>query len=160
MFGRVLHVKSKHRTGASHYYLYNIDIFQHTNTKIYPIFTKQHIYKTNYTLLHHSRIYANVYIGIGSTFMYKDHLSNSAFNKVRVAQSVEHRTTDLRVVGSNPTVDKNFSFCILPLLTRTWQVDWYHTNEIKHDVHPKYIGSKRERSFERKMAAILVPSIW
>ena len=42
--------------------------------------------------------------------MYKVNLKNTAFNKVRVAQSVERQTTDLRIVGSNPTVcKKNFS---------------------------------------------------
>ena len=45
--------------------------------------------------------------------MYKGHLNNSAFNKVLIAQSVERRTTDLRAVGSNSNVGKNFSFCIL-----------------------------------------------
>ena len=48
MFGRVLHVQSKHINGASLCYLYNIDIFSYTNRKIYPIFTKQYIYKTKY----------------------------------------------------------------------------------------------------------------
>ena len=73
--------------------------------------------------------------------MYKGHLNISAFNKVRENQSVEHRTTDLRAVGSNPTVGKNFLFCILSLSTRIWQVESSHTNEIKHDVHPRYIGA-------------------
>ena len=79
--------------------------------------------------------------------MYECHLNKSAFNKVRVAQSVEHRTIDLRAVVSNHTVSKNFSFCILSLLTRTWQLDWSNTNEIKLDVHPRYIGALREGSF-------------
>ena len=73
--------------------------------------------------------------------MYKGHLNKTAFNKVRVAQSVEHQTTDIRDEGPNPTVGKNFSFCILSLSTRTWQVDWSHTNEIKHGVYPRYIGA-------------------
>ena len=34
---------------------------------------------------------------------------------------------------------KNFSFCILSLPTRSWRVDWSHANEIKHDVHLRYI---------------------
>ena len=143
MFGRVLHVQSKHRTGVFLCYLNNIDIlvFQYINTKVYPIFTKQYIYKTKYAKLHYSRMYANIYIGIGSTCMYKGHLNNSAFNKVRVARSVEHRTTDLRAVSSNRTVGKTFSFCILSLSTSTWQADWSHTSEIKHDIHPRYIGA-------------------
>ena len=79
--------------------------------------------------------------------------------QARLAQSVEHQTSDLRVVGSGPTVGKNFSFGILSLSTRSWQVDWPNTNEIKHDVHPRYIGAKREWSFERKwQLALLVPS--
>ena len=41
--------------------------------------------------------------------MYKGHLKFNImfFNKVHVAQLVEHQTTDLRDVGSNPTVGKN-----------------------------------------------------
>ena len=52
--------------------------------------------------------------------MYTGYLSNPAFNKVRVAQSIEHQTTDIRAMGSNPTVGKTFSFCILSLSTRIW----------------------------------------
>ena len=33
-----------------------------------------------------------------------------SFQKARLAQSVEYQTSDLRVVGSSPTVGKNFSF--------------------------------------------------
>ena len=73
--------------------------------------------------------------------MYKGNLNITAFKKVRAAQSVDHRTLDLRAVGSNSTVRKNFSFCILSLSTRTWQVDWSYTNEIKHGVHVRYIGA-------------------
>ena len=69
------------------------------------------------------------------------HSDNTVYNKVHVAQSVEHWTTDLRAVGSTPTVGKNSSFCILSLSTRTLHVDWSHTNEIKCDVHPRYIGA-------------------
>ena len=61
-------------------------------------------------------------------------ISIIAFNTVRVAQSTEHRTTDLRAMG------KNFSFCNLSLSTRTWQVDWSHSNEINHDVHSTYMN--------------------
>ena len=56
------------------------------------------------------------------------HLNRTAFIKARVARSVEHRTTNLKVVGSNPTVGKNFSFCLLSLLMRSWQVDLSNTN--------------------------------
>ena len=39
------------------------------------------MYKTKYSLLHHSRSYSHVYIGIGSTSMYKGHLNSTAFIK-------------------------------------------------------------------------------
>ena len=76
-------------------------------------------------------------IGTGSTCMYKSHFDITAFIKVRVAQSVERHATNHKVVGSSPTVSKNFSICNLPLSTSSSQVDWSHTNEIKHDMHPK-----------------------
>ena len=61
----------------------------------------------------------------------------TSIQQARLAQSVEHQTSNLRVVSSSPAVDKNFSFCILSLSTRSWS----HANEIKHDVHPRYIGA-------------------
>ena len=84
-----------------------------------------------------------------------------SFHQTRLAQSVEHQTWIQRVVGSSPTVGKNFSFCIFSLSMRSWQVIWSRANEIKHDVHPRYIhvGAKREWPFKSKMAAVLVPSI-
>ena len=132
-----LHVESKPRTCASLCYLYNIDIFQYVTLnnlqdKINP--------------LHYSRSYTNVYIGIESTYLYKDHLYSIAFIKVRIAQLVEHQTSHLRVVGSNPIVGKTFSFCILSLSTRYLQVDWCHANEIKHDVHPRNTVKYKELS--------------
>ena len=42
-----------------------------------------------------------------------------SIQQARLAQSIEHQTSDLRVVGSSPTVDKNFSFCILSLSMRS-----------------------------------------
>ena len=51
------------------------------------------------------------------------HLNRTVVTTARVAQSVEHQTSNLRVVGSSPIVGKNFSFCILSLSTRSWQVD-------------------------------------
>ena len=57
------------------------------------------------------------------------------------AQLVEHQTSNLRVEGSSPAVGKDFSFCILSFSTCSRQVDWSHANEIKHDVHPRYIGA-------------------
>ena len=63
-----------------------------------------------------------------------------SIHQARLAQSVEHLTWNQRFVGSSPTVERKFSFCILSFPTRSWQVDWFHANEIKHDVHPRYIG--------------------
>ena len=64
-----------------------------------------------------------------------------SIHQARLAQLVEHQTWNRRVVGSSPTVDKDFSFCILSLPTRSCHVDWSHVNEIKHDVYPSYIGA-------------------
>ena len=49
--------------------------------------------------------------------------------------TILNQATNLTVVGSSPTVVKNFSFCILSLSTRIWQVNWSYTNKIKHDIH-------------------------
>ena len=56
------------------------------------------------TLLHQSPTYTNVYIGTGRTCLFKGHLNRTVFNKVRVAQLVEHHTSDIRIVGSSPTM--------------------------------------------------------
>ena len=74
----------------------------------------------------------DVHIGIGSRYMYKRHFNRTAFIKVRLAQSVEQQARNLKVVGANPTVEKNFSFCILSLSMRSWQVDRCNANEIKY----------------------------
>ena len=58
-----------------------------------------------------------------------------SIQQTRLAQSVQLQTWNLRVVGYSPNVGKDFSFCILSLPTRSWQVDWSHANEIKHDAH-------------------------
>ena len=113
--------------------------------------TKQYMYKTKYALIHHSRTYTNVYIGIWSTYIYvKSHFNRKAFIKARATQSVEYRATNLKVVGSSPTVSKNFSFCILSLSMRSWQVNWSHKKEIKAWHSSEVIGAQRELSFERK----------
>ena len=70
--------------------------------------------------------------------MYKGNLNITVLIKSRVAQSVQHRTINLKVVVLSPTVGGNCSFRIL---TRFWQDNWSHTNEIKDDVHPRYIGT-------------------
>ena len=59
-------------------------------------------------------------------------------HQARLAQSVEHQTWNLRIVGSSPTVDKEFFILYFVASTRSWQVDWPYANEIKHDVHPSY----------------------
>ena len=58
-------------------------------------------------------------MGIESTYMYKGHLNRTPFIKACVAQSVEHPTSNLKVVGLSPNVGKNFSFCILSLSTQS-----------------------------------------
>ena len=73
--------------------------------------------------------------------MYKGHFNRTAFIKARLVQSIEHRNKNPKVVGSSTTVGKNFSFCILSISNRAWQIDWSHTNGIKHDVHARYIGA-------------------
>ena len=57
------------------------------------------------------------------------------------------RESDLKSKGwvRVPLWARIFHFFILSLQQRSWQVDWSHANEIKHDVHPRYIGAKRER---------------
>ena len=69
--------------------------------------TKQHMYKTKYALLHHSRT-NYVYIGIGNICMYKRHFNRKAFIRAQKAHSVEHQATNLKVFGSSPTVSNNF----------------------------------------------------
>ena len=43
----------------------------------------------------------------------------ASIQQARLAQSEEHQTSKLRVVGSSPTVGKNFSFGIFSLPTRS-----------------------------------------
>ena len=43
----------------------------------------------------------------------------ASIQQARLAQSIEHQTSNLRVVSSSPAVGKNFSFCILSLSTRS-----------------------------------------
>ena len=69
--------------------------------------------------------------------MFKGNFNWTTFIIARLAQSLEQRATNLKAVGSSPSVGKNFSFCILSLSTRSWQIDWSYTNEIKHDIYPR-----------------------
>ena len=96
------------RTCASFFYLYNIDIFQFSTQKR----TFTYMYQTKYVLRHQSRTNTNVYIGIGRIYMFISHLSSTAFNKACIAQFVDHQTSDRSALGTSPTLDKNFSFCI------------------------------------------------
>ena len=98
MFNCVLHVESKHRTCASLCYTSNIDIFLYDTHNTLYFEHHQHDFKT------------------------------TDFTKARVSQSVGYQATNLKVLGSNPTVVNIFSLCILSLS---------HTNGINHDVHPR-----------------------
>ena len=64
------------------------------------------MYKTKYALLYHSWTYTNVYIGI-----VRSHFKRNPFIKALVAQSAEHRGTNLMLAGSSFIVDKIFLFC-------------------------------------------------
>ena len=79
-----------------------------------------------------------------------------SFQQARLAQSLVYQTLNLRVVGSSPTVGKNFAFCRVrrapgrlagPMQTKS-SMAFIRRN----------IGAKRELSFERKMAEVLVPN--
>ena len=94
------------------------------------------MYKSKYVVRHHPRTYTNVYNGMGNTCMFKYQFNRTSVIKAWVSQSVEHQTKNLKVVGST-TVGDIFSFRILSLSTRSWHVDWPHTNAIKHDIHPR-----------------------
>ena len=99
--------------------------------------TNEYMYKTKYAVLHRSRTYTKAYIDIERTCMYKGHFKGTFFVKAWVAQSVQHQATNLKVVGLSSTMGKNISFCVFSLSVRSWQVNWSHTNEIKHDIHSK-----------------------
>ena len=80
--------------------------------KCAPI-TKQYMYKTKYALLHRSRTYTKaMYTLVSDVLILKGNLNRTAFIKSRAAQSKQHRTTNLKIVSSSPTMEKNFSFRI------------------------------------------------
>ena len=81
--------------------------------------------------------------------MYEGHLKKQSFNNAWLAQ-VAGLTMNPKVVGSNPNVSKNFSFCIILPPSRSSQLDWAHTNKSKHDIHPRY---KERKIILKKMAA-------
>ena len=64
-----------------------------------------------------------MYTSVSEVHVCKNVIKIDSFQQTWLAQSVEHQTSNLRVVGSSPTVGKDFSFCILSLSTRPWQVD-------------------------------------
>ena len=66
----------------------------------------------------------------------KGHLNNRAFNKVRLAESIEHWTTDRKAVGSNALWTRIFRFVFCRFRRAPGRS---HSNEIKHDFHPRYI---------------------
>ena len=47
------------------------------------------------------------------------HISYESYHAFILFWDSFHQTSKLRVVGSSPTVGKNFSFCILSLSTRS-----------------------------------------
>ena len=61
----------------------------------------------------------------------------NSIHQARLAQSVEHQTLNRKVVGSSPTVDKEFF--ILFFVASDALLASRLANEIKHDVHPSYI---------------------
>ena len=110
MFGRALHVENQRRTYASFCHLSNVDIFQHTcitqcstcAEKKYAPFDFDH---ASFMLIY-----------IGNTCMYVGHLQKQSFNNAGLAQSIASLTMTQKVVGSSPTLGKNFSFCIFASL--------------------------------------------
>ena len=64
---------------------------------------------TKYALLHHPQAYTNVCIGIGSACMYKGHFIKT-FSKARIAQSVEHQATNLKLVGCMQGMNRRVGF--------------------------------------------------
>ena len=109
----------KANTGLMHVFAF-CQISIYSNIKHKTAHVQDRIRSSSYTLESEVHVCIKVFYRI-------------AFIKAREAQLGEHEATHLKVMGSSPTVSKIFfSFCILPLSTRSWQVDWSHTNEIKH----------------------------
>ena len=53
------------------------------------------------------------------------------------------RASDFRPqdCGLKSHCEQEFLILHFLLLMHSLQVDWDHTNEIKHDIHPRYIGA-------------------
>ena len=108
-----LHVESKHRTGASLCSMYNIAVFQYVIQN--STFTRQNT--LHFIILEIIPMYtlvSDVHDCVKAKIV---QLSSKPDKSVGRASD-----SDLRVVCSHPTVDKNFSFCISSLSTRSWQV--------------------------------------
>ena len=115
-------------TSASLCYLYNIDILQYV-TQNSTCRRQNTLYFIILELISMYTLVSEVHV------CYTGHLNKTTFIKAQVAQSVDNRTANLRIVSSSLTVGKLF------LSTRFCQVGWFNTNEIKHNVHPRYIGA-------------------
>ena len=107
VFGRVLHVESKHRTCASFCYLSNIDIIQWLTQ--YSTCTRQNtLYLIIPEIIPVYKLVLELYLCLNVNF-------NGKFS-IRPGSSVVKRlATHFKVVGLNPTAGKIFVF--LALLT-------------------------------------------
>ena len=71
------------------------------------------------------------------TILHKGHFKTRAFINPRLAQSGESLTMHLKVVGSNPTLCKNFFVLNLSFAMPTSQLYWANKNGIKQDIHQR-----------------------
>ena len=125
VFGRVLHVESKHRTSASFCFLSSIDIFPYVTQ--YSTCTRQNT--LYFIILKLISIH---------TLVLEFHLwsiRKDSFHQAQLTHSVKPLATNLKVVGSSPTLTKTILFCIFLFSTLSLQVDQAHTNKIKNDIH-------------------------
>ena len=122
--------------------------------------TKQYIYMTNYTPLHHSRTCCTcitINTLILEVHVYNKDIQIVSLQQVQLAQSVEHQTSDLRLVGSSPTMGKIFFilYCVAFDALLAGRLAQYKCNQ-------EWRPSETYRCIERmiiwkKMAAALVP---
>ena len=71
----------------------------------------------------------------------KGHFSNTQFTGAQLAQSVEHETLNLRVVGSSPTLGGYFflsyicmysyEHMVIAVIIVIWQFDFFEGSQIK-----------------------------
>ena len=100
VFGRVLHVESKHKTSASFCYLSNIDIFQLVTH--YSTCTRQNMLNFIVPLTYNN--IAEEYICIKVTFKINVYIYPGWISRSRLL------TTNLKVVSSSTIVAKTFLF--------------------------------------------------